>query len=72
MCVCVCALHCVQFFATPWTVAYHTPLSMGFPRQEYWSTISYIYILNIIINIKIWLYVFHVIGNELIIRKEFL
>ena len=23
--------------ATPWTVAYQTPLSMGFSRQEYWS-----------------------------------
>ena len=20
----------------PWTVAYQSPLSMGFPRQEYW------------------------------------
>ena len=28
---------CVQLFATPWTVAYHAPLSMGFSRQEYWS-----------------------------------
>ena len=27
----------VQLFATPWTVALHTPLSMGFSRQEYWS-----------------------------------
>ena len=24
-------------FATPWTAAHQTPLSMGFPRQEYWS-----------------------------------
>ena len=24
-------------FATPWTVACQPPLSMGFPRQEYWS-----------------------------------
>ena len=22
---------------TPWTVARQTPLSVGFPRQEYWS-----------------------------------
>ena len=22
---------------TPWTVAHQVPLSMGFPRQEYWS-----------------------------------
>ena len=27
----------VRPFATPWTVAHHTPQSMGFPRQEYWS-----------------------------------
>ena len=24
-------------FATPWTVALQAPLSMRFPRQEYWS-----------------------------------
>ena len=23
--------------ATPWTAAYQAPLSMGFPRQKYWS-----------------------------------
>ena len=23
--------------AAPWTVAHQAPLSMGFPRQEYWS-----------------------------------
>ena len=27
----------VLFFATLWTVAHQTPLSMGFSRQEYWS-----------------------------------
>ena len=26
----------VRLFATPWTVAYQTPPSMGFSRQEYW------------------------------------
>ena len=25
----------VQLFATPWTIAPHAPLSMGFPRLEY-------------------------------------
>ena len=30
-------LSCVRLLATPWTVAYQTPLSMGFSRQEYWS-----------------------------------
>ena len=28
----VCILSCVQLFATPWTVAYQAPLSMGFSR----------------------------------------
>ena len=27
----------VRLFATPWTAAHQTPLSMGFSRQEYWS-----------------------------------
>ena len=27
----------VRLFATPWTAAHQAPLSMGFPRQEYWS-----------------------------------
>ena len=27
----------VWLLATPWTAAYHAPLSMGFSRQEYWS-----------------------------------
>ena len=27
----------VQLFATPWMVAHQTPLSMGFPMQEYWN-----------------------------------
>ena len=27
----------VQFFATLWTVARQTLLSMGFSKQEYWS-----------------------------------
>ena len=31
----------VQLFATPWTVAYQIPLSMGFPRQEYWSGLPF-------------------------------
>ena len=26
---------CVWLFATPWTIAYQAPLSMGFSRQEY-------------------------------------
>ena len=26
-----------RLLATPWTAAHQAPLSMGFPRQEYWS-----------------------------------
>ena len=28
-------------FATPWTIAHQAPLSMGFPRQEYWSELPF-------------------------------
>ena len=31
----------VQLFAIPWTVAHQAPLSMGFPRQKYWSGLSF-------------------------------
>ena len=26
-----------ETFVTPWTVAHQAPLSMEFPKQEYWS-----------------------------------
>ena len=35
------SLSFVQFFATSWTVAHQGPLSMGFPRQEYWSGLPF-------------------------------
>ena len=43
VCVHVCVhAHLVVFdSATPWTVAYQAPLSMGFPRQEYWSGLPF-------------------------------
>ena len=31
----------VQLFATPWTVAYQAPPSMGFSRQENWSGLPF-------------------------------
>ena len=31
----------VRLFATPWTVAYQAPLSMGFSRQEYWNRVPF-------------------------------
>ena len=27
--------------AIPWTVAHQAPLSMGFPRQQYWSELPF-------------------------------
>ena len=41
VCVCVCALSHVQLFVTPWTIAHHTPLSLEFSRQEYWSELPF-------------------------------
>ena len=35
--VCAQLLCHVWLFETPWTVALQAPLSMGFPKQEYWS-----------------------------------
>ena len=31
----------VRLLATPWTVAYQVPPSMGFSRQEYWSGLPF-------------------------------
>ena len=31
----------VRLFAILWTVAYQTPPSMGFSRQEYWSGLPF-------------------------------
>ena len=39
---CAQLLNCVQFSATPWTVACQAPLSKGFPRQEYWSKLPFL------------------------------
>ena len=37
VCVLCQSLSRVWLFMTPWTVACQTPLSLAFPRQEYWS-----------------------------------
>ena len=50
MCVCVCVCVCARAhvcsvmsdsFETLWTVAHQAVLSMGFPRQEYWSGLTF-------------------------------
>ena len=33
----------VQLFVTPCTVAQQVPLSMGFPRQEYWEWLTFLH-----------------------------
>ena len=35
------SLSCVWLFSTSWTVAFQASLSMGFPRQEYWSGLPF-------------------------------
>ena len=35
------SLSCVRLFATPWTVTYQAPWSMGFSRQESWSGVPF-------------------------------
>ena len=34
------SLHHIWLFVTPWTVVRQAPLSMGFPRHEYWSWVA--------------------------------
>ena len=31
----------LRLFVTPWSVAHQAPLSMGFPRQEYWRGLPF-------------------------------
>ena len=35
------AQSCPTLFATPWTVAYQAPPSVGFSRQGYWSGLPF-------------------------------
>ena len=39
--LCSQSLSHVRLFATPWSVAWQAPLSMGFSRQEYWRGLPY-------------------------------
>ena len=41
LCVCACTLSRVQLFATPWTIACQTPLSVELSRQEFWSGLPF-------------------------------
>ena len=39
--ICAESLSCVQVFLTLWTVACQAPLSVGFPREDYWSALPF-------------------------------
>ena len=60
ICMCICTYIMLLFscsvvsdsFVTAWTLAHQAPVSVGFPRQEYWSGLPfpspiYIYIYSI-------------------------
>ena len=38
----VCVLSHAQLFVTPWIAAHQTPLTLGFPRQEYRSGLPFL------------------------------
>ena len=38
----VCMLSHAQLFVTPWIAAHQTPLTLGFPRQEYRSGLPFL------------------------------
>ena len=40
-CVCAQSPSPAHLFATLWTVAHQAPLSLGFPRQEFWSGLAF-------------------------------
>ena len=44
--VVVKSLSHVRLFATPWTVAYQAPPSVGFSRQECWSGLPFGLLVN--------------------------
>ena len=41
LCLCAQLLSHVRLSVAPWTAAYQYPLSMGFPRQKYWSGLPF-------------------------------
>ena len=57
----------IWLFATPWTVAYQAPPSMGFSRQEYWSGLPFPSPGRKIFWPKIRTQVSHIIGRRFII-----
>ena len=40
ICMSACMLGCIELLVTPWTAAHLGPLSLEFPKQEYWSGLA--------------------------------
>ena len=40
-CCCLVAKSCLTFWRPPWIVGHQAPLSVGFPRQEYWIRLPF-------------------------------
>ena len=58
------SLSCVQLFLTSWTVAYQASLSMGFPRQEYWSGLPFPFSRGSS-QPRDWTWIFFIAGDSL-------
>ena len=57
-CVCVLSHFSHVQLLTPWTVTCQAPLSVGFSRQEYWSTLIFTILILPIHKHGIFLYLF--------------
>ena len=59
-CCCSVAQLMSDFFGNPWTVVCQAPLSMGFPRQEYWSGCHFLLQdcakVSPVLNRRVWLW----------------
>ena len=49
-CRCCSVASCIRLFVTPWTVVCQAPLSMAFPRQEYWHGLPFLYRMLIFLS----------------------
>ena len=60
-CYCCLLTKSCLTLATPWNVAYRAPLSMGFPRREYWSGVPFPSLLHFNAML-LWLYNANCVG----------
>ena len=55
--------------ATPWTVACHTPLSIGFPRQKYWNGLLFSF-SNRSFQPRDWTWITCIAGRFITVRNQ--